>query len=242
MTDLFDSTLTPEQEVTNPLETLVGEGKKFKTTEDLAKGKLESDRFITRLEQELATVREDLSKALQYKELVDKATHAPASTQTDTTAAERDADEHATTLSRDNVQELVRQTFTTEQEKLTHAQNLDFVRTELTKELGPDYVRALKMKTASLGLGEDFANGLAATKPKVFLKLILGDKASPQDTSVDYAPPKSSFRTTPLSTKSGLKYSDYEKMRRDNPKDYNTPRLQNEMYKAAAEQGESFYS
>jgi len=49
---IFEENTLALEEVT--VDTLVGEGKKFKTIDDLAKGKAESDRVILAREQELS--------------------------------------------------------------------------------------------------------------------------------------------------------------------------------------------
>lgn len=58
--DIFSETTTEDQ--VNPLDALVGESKKFKTVEDLAKGKQEADAFIETLKQEKAQVMEELER------------------------------------------------------------------------------------------------------------------------------------------------------------------------------------
>ena len=60
MTDVFDSTKTGEKD-SSALTELVGEGKKFTTNEELAKGKLESDAFIEQLQGENEQVRKQLA-------------------------------------------------------------------------------------------------------------------------------------------------------------------------------------
>ena len=47
---------------TSPLADLVGDDKKFKTLDDLAKGKLESDKFIEQLQGELKQTREQMAE------------------------------------------------------------------------------------------------------------------------------------------------------------------------------------
>ena len=50
---------------------LVGEGKKFKTVEDLAKGKIEADNFIVRLQQEQAELRAELAKRTTMEQVME---------------------------------------------------------------------------------------------------------------------------------------------------------------------------
>jgi hypothetical protein len=64
MTDLFaeDQSANTEQEAVNPLDSLVGEGKKFSTVEDLAKGKTESDAHIAKIEDEALELRKKIAE------------------------------------------------------------------------------------------------------------------------------------------------------------------------------------
>jgi len=61
MSDVFDAT-TVSNEGGSALDQLVGEGKKFKTIEELAAGKLESDQHVTQLEGENKVVREKVAE------------------------------------------------------------------------------------------------------------------------------------------------------------------------------------
>lgn len=62
MSDVFDSTTTVSDESGSALDQLVGEGKKFKTIEDLAAGKLKSDQHVEQLEGENKVVREKVAE------------------------------------------------------------------------------------------------------------------------------------------------------------------------------------
>lgn len=59
--DVFDQ--NTESESVSVVAELVGEGKKFATIEDLARGKQEADSFIKQLEEENAGMREQMKKA-----------------------------------------------------------------------------------------------------------------------------------------------------------------------------------
>jgi hypothetical protein len=62
MSDVFDSTTTVSEQSGSALDQLVGEGKKFKTVEDLAAGKLKSDTFVEQLEGENKAAREKVAE------------------------------------------------------------------------------------------------------------------------------------------------------------------------------------
>lgn len=67
MTDDVFTADQPGESEPSVLDQLVGEGKKFKTLDDLAKGKLEADAFIEKLKEENQMALEELTK-LQGKE------------------------------------------------------------------------------------------------------------------------------------------------------------------------------
>jgi hypothetical protein len=62
MTDVFESPTKGEETPVTQVSDLVGEDKKFKTVEDLAKGKLEADSYIEQLKEENRIAREKLGE------------------------------------------------------------------------------------------------------------------------------------------------------------------------------------
>lgn len=57
---------TPDNQQGDPLADLVGDGKKFKDVKDLARGKIEADRFVKQLQDENAKMRDKL-KELEHQ-------------------------------------------------------------------------------------------------------------------------------------------------------------------------------
>lgn len=73
--DIFDDPNTQEftpDPTKQYLVDLVGDGKKFKDAEALARGKMESDNFITRLQKENAELRDDLKTRVTMQAVLDK--------------------------------------------------------------------------------------------------------------------------------------------------------------------------
>src|SRR5690242_15072647 len=129
--DLFNpdgSDLEPvigEDPNADPLELLVGEGKKFKTPQDLAKGKMESDKFIVQLQKEQAALREELNKRLSVEEFVEKMNKAPApsaSTPPNQGTEERDL-QNTANLTPEQVSKLVQETFEKQKQEDARAAN-----------------------------------------------------------------------------------------------------------------------
>jgi hypothetical protein len=241
MPDLYEDPPEPiESNEGDPFEELVGEGKKFKTPQDLAKGKQESDRYIQKLQTELKELREDFQKRLSLDEFLEKLPSTPpttASNQPPQRADERDDEPPQANLTPEQVESLVQDKINKQKEVDSQERNVDYVRKELIKVWGGNYVKHMEEKTKALGFGKEFATGLAATHPQAFLNLMLDRDVQ---TTTDVAPPTSSFRTS-SAPKGALKYKDYEKMRREDPKRYHSASTQNVMYKDAMEQGEDFY-
>lgn len=239
MTDTDDSALftsadddhVVDPDEGNPLETLVGEDKKFKSVEDLAKGKIESDRFIAQLTKELQELRRDLGTRITLEEFLDKqkASKEPV---TPTPGANADGNQ-GSKVNPEDIQRLIAETLTKEQNKVLAKQNLAVVKSNLEAAWGTGYARVLKQKAAELEVGEQFLEGLAAQNPKAFFKLIGVDTGTPRDT---YTPPPASSMhvRAPASGNSRRTFSDYQKLHTENPREYWSPRVQNEMHTRAA--------
>ena len=228
----------------NPLEDLVGEGKKFKSVDDLARGKVESDRFIKKLQDELREMREDLNQRLALEQIVDKIESkvnpgSPASTQSSYQEVdERETEHTAQNMTPEQIEEIVLKSVTKQKEVDTQKQNIDKVRAELEKVWGSRFADRLEEKTSSLGLGKDFATGLAATHPQAFLKLML-DKGEQAPST---APAQSSYRPASQGRHGPMRYKEYQKVRQENPSLYHSAKFQLEMHNAAMAMGEDFYN
>lgn len=220
------------------LDELVGDGKKFTDAEALARGKWESDRFVTKLQSELRELREDLNSRVSLEQQLKELRSAlPAASNPSNQGVDERANEN-TALTEEQVAELVSRQYNKQKEVDSQVSNLEAVRAELEKAWGRDYKRHLANKTQELGLGKDFANGYAATYPKAFLKLMFEGASS----GVDPSPPSSTVRLPTTPSGKMLKYRDYQKMRKEDPTLYHSSRIQMEMDRASQELGENFYN
>ena len=234
MPELFsETTIDPEK---NYLEDLVGEGKKFASPEELARGKAESDAFIARLQQEAAEMRDELKARKTMEQVLDQLNHTPTP-QSPTPATTPNAALETTTENVDVeslVQDEVQKHLTKMQQENAAQSNLERVQSALRNVFGNGYNTILKEKTESLGLSEQFATELAKTQPDAFLQLVGARQTSETQTVQSLRTPE----RTPSNTKN---YSYYQTIRKEDPDRYFSPALQNEMFAAASEQGEDFY-
>lgn len=164
------------------LQELVGNDKKFKTIDDLAKGKLESDRFIAKLESENKELRELVTKAQARLEETERRTLFLERV----TSEHRDTSEHGSStkepaqpipgdkttsiraLSQDDVIKLVEER---ERDKMQQA-NLETVDRTLTKEFGAEAKDLISRKAAELGLPLEYLVNTAKASPTAFYNLI----------------------------------------------------------------------
>lgn len=235
MPELFsdDVIVDPDKDY---LAELVGEGKKFADAKALARAKAESDAFISRLEQENAGLREEVTKRLSLEDAVRKITEKRPTTD----LPEGDTEGNADRVSKEQIAELVSQKVNEALSQTTAKQskekNLEEVVTKLREKFGDNFQRTVEAKRQQLGLGKDFLAGLAETQPKAFLALVGATETRATETSVL---PSEGINTSGLpresSSERGKKF--YDDLRNKNPKEYWSPRVQNEMHAQAKKLG-----
>lgn len=238
--DLFDnanasSALDPEKDYSVDL---VGEGKKFKDVAGLARGKLESDGFITRLQQENEGLRQELQTRLRLEEIANSLSQArqpdpvvsevpPASTpvvpakEVDLTAA-------------------IRAEFAEMEKQKKRDENFKMVQTTMASAFGPNYVEVLKQKAVEMGTTPQRFNELAITDPALLLKLVGAENTSFRGNDL-FTPPPASHASgfKPSATERNKAY--YDKIKKENPSLYWSKETQNSMHNDAQKQGERFF-
>lgn len=240
--DLFSGTDQEDQK--DYLSELVGEGKKFKDPQALARGKAESDAYIEQLKRENAEMRGELNTRLTLEELMTKINEkkdAPLSNSEPTSRSEQSANTKPT-FTPEEIDKLLDQKLQQKEAAQTAKSNLNFVKQKLSQHYGQDFPEKLKNKLAEIGIGQDFANDVAAKNPQAFLHML--GLAGAGNQGPNPTPPRGTVNTAsfqPANT-SAKKYADFQKMRRDDPKTYWLPATQNEMFRLAKEQGDAFYS
>lgn len=233
---LFNDELTPELP-DNAFETLVGEGKKYKDQELLAKSVIHKDQFIEQLKREQAQLRNDLETRIKYEEFLDKM----SSLQSGTTKGAPSPDDTTSDNKTPPPVTLADIELRLEQRdaKKRQDENLLYVERILSETLGPNFGSKVKQQASNLGMSEEVLTNIAAQNPKAFFKLIgAEDKA---DTSFT-PPPRSQFNADSFrpSTSNVKNFAYYEQMRKDKPLEYWKPHIQNEMLKALETLGDAF--
>jgi len=244
---LFDDNANPSTpevpEGASALDILVGEGKKFKTVEDLARGKLAADTHIQQLEAENAQARNELKTRLTLEEFLDKMNTPkepePKPEQLNPNPGQEAGLEKAA-LTTEQLEALVSNRINAERQKEAESRNLRDVQSHLVSAFGPNYTPKLREIASQLGVTEEYLNQTAAKTPSVFLRLVgIGDSNSGK-VQPPLTPPATSFNSSTIPSNSGEKTkSYYDQIRKTDPKRYRS--LQVEMHNQALKLGPAFF-
>lgn len=227
-TNYDDVTIAEGEDIVSQL---VGEGKKFKDANALAKGKMQSDVFIQKLIQEKRQLEAEINKRQSVEEVFNKLRSEPP---VGNPPPENRQEE--TGLKPEDINRLVQEAINSKTKEQTEADNLRQVTTTLEERLGPNYQAEMRQRVKELGIGEEFATGLAKSNPKAFLKLVGADAPVQRDL---FNPPRNELRTTPRGNPEKT-YSYYEKLRKTDPEAYWS--AQSEMFEQLKRLGdEAFY-
>lgn len=239
MTTELDQLFADQSATRNYLEELVGENKKFKTNDDLARGKAESDAFILKLQGELDGLRKDLTASTKLEQLLEKLQNTPPGG--NTPSGESEGNDSAPKLDDHAIEQLVEKKLQDYERTNRTQTNVNAVKEQLLEVLGKDnFGTKLKDRILALGLTEKQYLDLASTSPQAAIKLIAGERQQTQTYSI----PSSSVSTERFVPSNGAdrNFAFYEKLRKDNKSDYWSPKVQSQMHKDAQRLGEKFYA
>lgn len=246
MTDnLLDQTDLPVLDQNkNYLEELVGEGKKFKSPEELARGKYEADNYVKTLESRMDELRNDY---LRLKD--DSASRAKLEdlinqmkTQQLASSEQPLANEvtEKPTLDTKQIESLVSTKVQEIEQLRKEKDNFNSVQTKLREVFGDNYAGKLKEQIDNLGLTTDFANDLARKHPGVFMKTFGLESQIKQDNF--QAPPKGSVRSDTFRPQGAQKrsWSYYQELKKSDPSIYYSKKIANQMHDDMMSLGEAF--
>lgn len=243
----------PTLENKNYLEELVGEGKKFKTPEELAKGKAEADLFIKSLLDEMKEVKDELNKRMTVEDLM----NSLKGTREQTTMTNGDnfntsenthtshGDTGTNSLDLETIRKALKDELAQEKEKARRQANVAEVVNKLREQHGDNVSAYLNTKAKELNVDITYLRELAEDKPSVFYQLV-GNSQTSNDPfrSGPVTPPRSQVTTGVTPTKSYGEHktkSYYEQLKLKDKKAYFSPQVRVQMHKDALALGESFF-
>lgn len=232
-------------QIANPLEHLVGEGKKFKTTEELAKGKLYSDLYVPKLENDIKLLKEahaQLEAELESNKSRAQETLTMVNSNEANTQGSNENTNVTSTIKPEDIETLLSKKLSEMKEAEKRQANVERVRTELEKNLGDKY--ADHMKQMADEYGTEYLAKMAEENPKAFLKLAgVGTQTNTSKPSTNlFNPPANSVNmNVQVSTpKHGEKY--WRQVRKDNPKFYNSTEGYKARLDAITQLGDEYFN
>lgn len=243
MTTLFQEENTPQfDQNKNYLEELVGEGKKFKSVDDLAKGKAESDAYIALMTKKMDELRADYLKArdentatAKLQDLIDRLEKRNEDIDSNTPNAEEDK----SGLKLEDIESLFSNKLSEYERMKKETENFNSVQAKLKEVHGDNYARFLSQQMETLGLNKEDIDQMARQKPQVLIKSLGLDMPK---TSGFSAPPRSDIRNDHFQPTGGQKrtWSYYQELKQKNPTLYHDPKINLQMQKDAMELGDAF--
>lgn len=234
MEELFKS-VPDDQEALKALKLKFGNGESF-DVDRLAMSKLESDRFIQRLQAENEEIRKEVSAKLTMDEILTKikeqsSQQAPINGNPPQMNQEPNIDNS-------KIESLVDETFRKREQERQVEQNKNLVREKLEAVYGVDTNLQLSKKAKELNVTVQDLYEIALKSPNVFFATI-GLNNEAQSLAKMVAP-----RSNSTLQKSGgdvRNNSYYERLKATDKAKYFSVEVQKQMYKDAIAQGASFY-
>ncbi len=217
------------------LEDLVGDGKKFKTSEDLARGKVESDNYITRLEQETRGLREDLAKKVNVDETIEQLRRELRESKV---PADKPKDDTSPELTAAKVVELVKSAMTEEERTNTANQNVLSSNSALVKHFGSQEKanEHFAARAKQVGMTAEALQLIAEQSPTAFVTLMGLAETKPAGSAeaslnLNQSDVNPVVDVTSATAKDGTK-AYFENMRKTDSTRYWTPETQNKIFAA----------
>lgn len=179
--DVFTQT---EGETESVFEALVGEDKKFKTPEDLARGKQESDAFISKIQDENAGLKEELEKLQAKLGEKESTTNVVEELRNAIKGAESTGNQPA---DKEALEKLVREIMQGEVSKATAEENRSKGQSLVLEQVGGDVDAARKLLTEranSINMSVADLRELSEKSPEAFAKLIKDEPSAAGNASV----------------------------------------------------------
>jgi hypothetical protein len=220
---------------------LVGEGRKFKDPEQLARGKWHADKTIELMEKRMDALRAEYQKEreqnltrAQLEEVIEKFSKQPLASNANPIVNE----DRTPVFDPNQLETLVASNYEKMREKERQDQNYRMVQEKAMTRFGANYKQSLAETMNDLGLSPADVETMARNNPKVFIKTFGLDALPPAQNF--QAPPRSGF--TPFQPTGGAhkSWSYYQEMRKNKPDEYYAQKTQNKMMDDYAALGEKF--
>lgn len=224
---------------------LVGEGKKFKTEQDLAKSKVRSDLYIQdilRQKDELSDAYADLKKQYDARASIEEVMDQIDSRyQSRELPKKADIQPHQNpSIDYDKLSEQFENWSSQREQRKTEDQNLNESKRMLKEHLGENYLQVVRDRIDEMQLSQDDVNFFARRNPKTLAR-VLGLEQQQQPQNLFQSPPQNQRRNDnfkPAVQKRTWSY--YQALKKENPRIMLDPKIAVQMHNDHIEQGSGF--
>lgn len=234
------STPNTTTEGNDPVALLVGEGKKFKTVADLAKGKLASDDFVKQLQEENRALRElAAGKAEETNTtLLSELVASVSKGNTNSTPSATQANQPAKTgLTEEDVNALIEK----RDAKTSAANNIRLYNETVSRAFADKAPAEVQARLNKVGADPEMFSQLVAKSPQAALALL---GLEPSKSGANMGSREGSVNTEALLSNSnaGVKNAAYfRNLRKTMGSKYYDPAIQQDLFKQRKAMGEKFY-
>ena len=216
---------------------LVGDGKKYKDLEELAKSRIAADQHIEKLEQEMKELRENLGQQHTIKDVMDAFK----------TTQRTDSNESVTPLDDESLQQKITQMIEEREAERTRRANRSEAEKLVQSKTDSDPREFVENKAKSLGLSPDQLWRLSEDSPLGFANLVGLGSSKPQTGSANSLPHQSGsldLSAGPVLELDGHKtkaFFDAQRRELGNKKFLNDRKMQLQMIRSREALGDKFY-
>ncbi len=215
------------------IDTLVGEGKKYRDVSELAKAYINADSHIEELRRDLAQ-----SRARSDAEKNQEPVVPTQQQQSDPTPAVTERPQ-----SNEDLRTLVGRELEALTQSKKFEQNVESTAQTLVQHFGDAQKanQAVKDKARELGVDPEWLRDSAARSPKAFYAT-MGIDPEPERRDTSTPAPRSEIRLDSTQSNGKKNYAYFETIRKSDKGQYYSQPVQNEMHRLAKEMGDAFYA
>ncbi len=221
----------------DPLSDLVGEGKKYKTMEDLARSRLEADSFIEKLKNENAALREAISTETDPAEMLRllEQRRLNAKKGSENAVNSQSNQSPVAPLSEERVLELLSE----RDRKLQQEKNRQLFDSTLANTFGSKTAEVVTKRLSDLGMDKQTFDNLALSNPQAALR-VLGLKDNVGSGSLEPSVTTEAYLSEKLNGEV-RNFAYFQKLRREMKEAYYSPEMQRQVWEARQKLGDAFW-
>lgn len=239
--------MTDEVNQGSYLAKFVGEGAKYSSADELAKGYANAEAFMEQLKNENAALREVANAQENTKDILEVIREEFQKNPVSEEQSTDDNQSEGNQFNKEDLATLVRDVLQEDNRKAQATNNLNSVAQFLAETYGEENTAKVKEQMAeNLGVSVSFLDGVASRSPEAF-KRLAGTQQKPSAVSGEST--KGTINTLGLGNEAKPKssFQEYKELRKADPSRAFSPEVQNKLFKELKEaiargEGDTFFN